>query len=305
MHITFTLNGVEKRLHLNPGDPVQPLLQKLGIHSVRNSDDGYGFAGSDTILLDGKIAYASLLMAGQLEGREVRTVESLLQGRSLSVVQSSMVDAGIVQSGYNAPAAALIMTDLLERIENPSREDVVDAFSGLFNRATGYQQFFQAVKIAQRRLKDPNYTPKEIAPEFREDLAQVGKVRPKVDGAKLVAGRPAYVEDMVHSDSCILKMLRSPHAHAVITSIDVSAAEKLPGVVLVMTHENTPEIWYGQAGQGYPEPSPYDRRLFGKKNASRGGPGRRGGRGKRRNSRQGPGAHQGGVSNSSPHHVYR
>jgi putative selenate reductase molybdopterin-binding subunit len=237
----------------------------MGIRSVRNSDDGYGFAGSDTVILDGVTANASLLVAGQLDGRDVKTVESLSPGKTLSAVQSAMVDAGIVQSGYNAPAAALIMTDLLNRRENPSREDVIDAFSGLFNRATGYQQFFLAVEIARERMKDPDFVPPEIAPEFREDLVHIGTPRPKVDGPKLVSGCPAFVEDMVRPGSLILKMLRSPHAHAVITSINTAAAEALQGVELVMTHLNTPDIWYSQAGQGFPEPSPYDRRLFGKK----------------------------------------
>ncbi len=265
MLITFTLNGVRKSIHRDPGDNVQPLLQQMGIPSVRNSDEGYGFAGTDTILLDGKPVLASLLVAGQLDGRDVKTVEALSKGRTLSAVQSAMVDAGIVQSGYNSPAAALIMTDLLQRIEKPTRHDVIDAFSGLFNRATGYQQFFQAVEIAAARIKDPAYKPREIAPEFRDDLIHVGKVRTKVDGARLVAGRPAFVEDMVQTGSLVMKMLRSPHAHAIITSLDTQEAEMLPGVELIMTHKNTPDIWYTQAGQGFPEPSPYDRRMFGEK----------------------------------------
>lgn len=265
MKVNFHLNEVYKSIHVEPGQNVQKLLQELGVHSVRNSDDQHGFAGSDTILLDGNPVNASLLVAGQLEGRHVESVESLSSGRSLSEVQSAMVDAGIVQSGYNSPATALLMTDLLKRAPNPSRDEIIDAFSGLFNRATGYQQFFTAVELAIKRRNDESYLPAEIAEEFREDLAQVGKVRRKVDAPKLVAGRPAFVEDMVRPGACIMKMLRSPHAHAVITSIETKDAEEMPGVHLVLTHKNTPKVWYSQAGQGFPEPSPYDRRLFGRK----------------------------------------
>ena len=72
----------------------------------------------------------------------------------------------------------------------------------------------------------------------------------------------AYVEDRVEPGSCVLAMLRSPHARAVIRSIDTTAAEALPGVVLVIDHRSCPDIPYGPAGQGFPEPSPYDYRMF-------------------------------------------
>ncbi|ADK80521.1 molybdopterin-dependent oxidoreductase Mo/Fe-S-binding subunit [Sediminispirochaeta smaragdinae] len=264
MELTFTLNGVEKRLFSHPGENLRELLYRLGMLSVRDSDDGEGFAGSDLILVDGKPAYANLMIAAQAEGRTIRTAESLVKGKKLSIVQESMIDAGVVQSGYNSPAAALALADLLERSPDPSRAEVIDALSGIYNRATGYQQFFKAVELASRRMKDPGYTT-QIAPEFREDLDVVGKVRKKVDGAKLVTARKAFVEDFVEQDACILKMLKSPHAHAYITSIDTSKAEALPGVVMVITYKNCPDVWYTFAGQGFPEPSPYDRRMFNQK----------------------------------------
>ena len=264
MKIHIVLNGTPRSIYTEVGENVQKLLQRIGIPSVRNSDDGYGFSGSDTILLDGKPVNAGLLVAAQVDGRDIKTVESLSDGISMSPVQSAMVDAGIVQSAYNAPAAALIISELLDRIPDPSREDILDALSSLYNRATGYQQFFTAVELAKQRRHDPAYTTK-ISDEFRDDLRDVGKVRRKIDGAKLVMGKKAYVEDMVEQGSCILKMLHSPHAHAYITSIDTSEAEAMPGVVMVLTHKNTPDVFYTPAGQGFPEPSPYDRRMFSQK----------------------------------------
>ena len=264
MKIRIVLNGTPREIYTEAGENVQKLLKRIGINSVRNSDDGYAFAGTDSIWLNGKIVTASLLIAAQIDGKEIRTVEYLSPGGVISPVQSAMVDAGVVQSGYNIPAAALMIYDLLERIPNPSKEDIKDALSGLFIRDSGYEQFFLAVKLAVERKKDPDYTTK-IAPEFDDSLRFVGKVKRKVDGAKLARGEKVFVEDRVESGSCILKILRSPHASAYITSIDTSEAEKIPGVVAVFTHENTPETYYTQAGQGFPEPSPYDRRMFGQK----------------------------------------
>ncbi len=261
MKISFTLNGAHRGVSAEPGESLQVLLQRVGIPSVRSSDDGEGFAGSDTILFDGKAVLAGLMVAGQAEGHSIETIESLSKGSQLSVLQEAMIDAGVVQSAYNTPAAALLLEELLRRTETPTEDDIRDALSGLFSRATGYKQFFLAVELARKRRKDPGSS-QPVAPSFSNGLRVIGKSRRKIDGVKLVAGMKAYVEDRVEAGSCVLLMLRSPHAHATIRKIDTTQAQALPGVALVMDHRNCPEVAYTQAGQGFPEPSPYDYRMF-------------------------------------------
>ncbi len=90
----------------------------------------------------------------------------------------------------------------------------------------------------------------------------VGKNARKIDGHGLVTGRPMFVNDIDLPRTLHVKILPSPHAHARILAIDTSKAEALPGVLCVLTHENTPNRRYTTAGQGYPEPSPYDSRMF-------------------------------------------
>ncbi len=264
MKISFTLNGLKKTVLTEAGENVQALLQRLGIFSVRDSDDHQGFCGSDTIIFNGKTVNAGLLIAAQIDGADIKTIESVMKDGKLSAVQSAMVDCGLVQSGYNSPAAALMLTGLLERNPDPSKDDIMDALSPLFSRSAGYQPFFKAVDLAKKRMKDPNYKTEGFT-EFREDLREVGKVRRKIDGHQLVAGHKAFVEDMVEPGTCILKMLQSPYAHAYITSIDTTEAEKVPGVVTIITHKNCPDVYYTNAGQGAPEPSPHDRKLFNQK----------------------------------------
>ena len=94
------------------------------------------------------------------------------------------------------------------------------------------------------------------------NFATVGKSLRKVDGVALVTGKPEFVADLQLPDTLYVKILGSPYAHARITSIDISAAEAMLGVACVLTHENTPTTRHTTAGQGYPEPSPYDTRMF-------------------------------------------
>ena len=84
----------------------------------------------------------------------------------------------------------------------------------------------------------------------------------KKDAMSLVTGKPVYTGDMVPQNALVVKLLRSPHAHAVIESIDVSAALKVPGVEAVYTWEDVPKVRFTTAGQTYPEPSPYDRLIL-------------------------------------------
>jgi probable selenate reductase molybdenum-binding subunit len=93
----------------------------------------------------------------------------------------------------------------------------------------------------------------------------VGFSERKVDGAALVTGKPVFAGDLDQPNTLHLALLAAPHPHARIRSIDVSAAEAMDGVALVLTHENTPTLRYTTAGQGYPEPSPYDARMFDEK----------------------------------------
>ena len=264
MKVSFQLDGILRSFDVDPSTRLRDLLEDSGVVSVRNGCDGAGSCGSCSVLWNGKIVNSCLLLAGQVNGGEIRTVHSQNEPRRLSVIQASALDTGMSQCGYCTPAFMVGIDDLLTRHPAPDKDQINDALSGIFCRCTGYEQMYAAVDLASKRLVDPEYSA-PTAPEFRDDLRIVGKVAPKIDGKRLVRGERAYVEDMVQSDACHLRMLRSPHAHAYIKSIDVSRAEALPGVVHVLTYLNGPEAYYGSAGQGFPEPSPYDRRMMGQK----------------------------------------
>ena len=90
----------------------------------------------------------------------------------------------------------------------------------------------------------------------------VGQPVRKKDAMALLLGKPAYVDDLTPRDCLVVKVLRSPHAHALIEEIDTSAAMKVPGIAAIFTYRDVPQKRFTMAGQTYPEPSPYDRLIL-------------------------------------------
>ena len=90
----------------------------------------------------------------------------------------------------------------------------------------------------------------------------VGKAVRKKDAMQLLLGKPVYTDDVVPRGALVVKLLRSPHANAIVKSINTAIARKVPGVVDVYTWEDVPQTRFAIAGQTYPEPSPYDRLIL-------------------------------------------
>lgn len=91
---------------------------------------------------------------------------------------------------------------------------------------------------------------------------RINKSIPKVDGMGLILGKPAFTDDLAPQTSLIVKVLRSPHAYAKISSISKDKAEKLEGIKCILTYEDVSELMFSRAGQGFPEPSPYDHKIL-------------------------------------------
>lgn len=95
-----------------------------------------------------------------------------------------------------------------------------------------------------------------------KNYRSVGKSVRKKDAAQLLLGKPVYTEDVTPKDALVVKLLRSPHANAIVESINTAIAMKVPGVVAVYTWEDVPKKRFAIAGQTFPEPSPYDRLIL-------------------------------------------
>jgi carbon-monoxide dehydrogenase small subunit len=123
------------------------LREKLGFPGSKNACE-QGECGSCSVLLDGTLVCACLVLAAQADGHEVTTVEGLADGDVLHAVQQAFVDAGAVQCGFCTPGLVVATADLLKRTPQPSDDEIREALSGNLCRCTGYAKIFDAVRMA-------------------------------------------------------------------------------------------------------------------------------------------------------------
>ena len=152
MKVNFTLNGNFMSVETAPDRRVVDLLREdLGLSGTKECC-GSGECGACTILVNGESRLSCLMLAAQLEGRTLLTIEGLAANGELHVVQQAFVDHGAVQCGFCTPGMVLATLDLLRRIPEPTREEVRRELSGNLCRCTGYQKIVDAVMAAARIL---------------------------------------------------------------------------------------------------------------------------------------------------------
>ncbi|WTW94998.1 (2Fe-2S)-binding protein [Streptomycetaceae bacterium NBC_01309] len=152
MKVTFTVNGRQAEAEdVWEGESLLYVLrERVGLPGSKNACE-QGECGSCTVYLDGDPVCACLVAAGQVQGREVRTVEGLADGDTLDPVQQAFVDAGAVQCGFCTPGLLVQTHDLLERQAQPSDAEIREALSGNLCRCTGYEKIMDAVRLAAAR----------------------------------------------------------------------------------------------------------------------------------------------------------
>jgi carbon-monoxide dehydrogenase small subunit len=148
--ISLKVNGAEREAEVWGGESLLFVLrEQLGLPGSKNACE-QGECGSCSVLLDGKLVCACLVLAAQADGHEVVTVEGLARNGELHRVQEAFAAAGAVQCGFCTPGLVVATASLLERIPQPSDDEIREALSGNLCRCTGYQKIFDAVRAAAR-----------------------------------------------------------------------------------------------------------------------------------------------------------
>ena len=148
MRIELRVNGEQHEADVWEGESLLYVLrERLGYPGSKNACE-QGECGSCSVLLDGKLACACLVLAAQAEGHDVITVEGLGEDGRLHRVQEAFIAAGAVQCGFCTPGLVVATADLLERNSAPSDDEIREALSGNLCRCTGYAKIFDAVRLA-------------------------------------------------------------------------------------------------------------------------------------------------------------
>ncbi|MFK3664133.1 (2Fe-2S)-binding protein [Ochrobactrum teleogrylli] len=144
--VRFTLNGQEASAPAEPRLLLTDFLRdSIGLTGTHVGCE-HGVCGCCTVLIDGVASRSCLTLAVQVEGRDVRTVESLaLEGRILNTLQSAFQRHHALQCGFCTPGILMSFTDLLSRNPAPDREEVQDVLGGHLCRCTGYHAIVEAV----------------------------------------------------------------------------------------------------------------------------------------------------------------
>ncbi len=151
MRIELTVNGERHEADVWAGESLLTTLRdRLGLPGSKNACE-QGECGSCSVLLDGTLVCACLVLAAQADGHEVVTVEGLADDETLHPVQEAFAETGAVQCGFCTPGFVVATADLLNRNPDPTDDEIREALSGNLCRCTGYQKILDAVHQAAGR----------------------------------------------------------------------------------------------------------------------------------------------------------
>jgi len=151
VRIELTVNGEHHEADVWEGESLLVALRdRLGLPGSKNACE-QGECGSCSILLDGELVCACLVLAAQANGHAVTTVEGLAEEDRLHPVQEAFAETGAVQCGFCTPGFIVAAADLLTRIPDPNDDEIREALSGNLCRCTGYAKILDAVQEAARR----------------------------------------------------------------------------------------------------------------------------------------------------------
>lgn len=160
MNLSMTLNGEVRDIQIQPHERLLRVLRRLGLWSVKFGDE-HGLTGSDTVLLDGEPVNAQTILAAQVHGRAVTTLEGVGTSRNLHVLQEVFIETGAIQSGYTTPAQILVAYALLQKNPNPTEAEIRAALNGVIDRETAYVKPVQAILRAAAILRGEDVPPFE------------------------------------------------------------------------------------------------------------------------------------------------
>jgi putative selenate reductase molybdopterin-binding subunit len=242
--MTFDINGKSFAETPRAGQCLRTFLRDLGHFGVKKGCDA-GDCGACTVLLDGEPVHSCLIPAFRAEGHAVTTIEGFAPEGGTHPLQQAFLDAQGFQCGFCT--AGMILT--CASLNQAQRQDLGVSLKGNICRCTGY-----------RSIEDALDGKKNI--EEADAGTAFGRSLPAPAGPLVVRGAARYTFDTKIDGLLHIKLLRSPHPHAKIVSIDKSAALAVSGVHAVLTHEDAPTLLFSTARHEKDWMDPEDTRVL-------------------------------------------
>lgn len=234
--VKFKLNG--RDVEIEEGRTlINYLREECDLTSVKNGC-GEGACGACMVLVDEKATKACILKSDKIEGKEIQTVEGL-SDRDKKVFAYAFSKAGAVQCGFCIPGMVISAKALLLKTLNPTLDEVKKALMGNICRCTGYVKIEKAVLMAAEILREN----RDVPTVFCKGI--VGEEMGRIDAEDKILAEGEYVDDMKINGMIYGFALRSKYPRALVKNIDYSDAEKLEGVVKVVTSKDIPGERYG------------------------------------------------------------
>src|ERR1700712_2569029 len=242
--MSFQINGKEFSVRPRAGQCLRTFLRELGHFGVKKGCDA-GDCGTCTVLIDGEPVHSCIIPAFRADGHAVTTIEGLAAADGAHPMQQAFLDAQGFQCGFCT--AGMILT--CASLNQAQRQDLGAALKGNLCRCTGYRAIEDALN-GKTNVEDA-----AAGTAF-------GRSLPAPAGPQVVRGAARYTFDTAMEGMLHIKLLRSPHPHAKIISIDKTAALAVPGVHAVLTHEDAPDKLFSTARHEKTWMDPDDTRVL-------------------------------------------
>jgi CO/xanthine dehydrogenase Mo-binding subunit/aerobic-type carbon monoxide dehydrogenase small subunit (CoxS/CutS family) len=233
--ISLVINGEKVKVRNEEGSLtlLTFLREKLGLLGAKNGCN-QGHCGTCTVIINGRAQKSCVWKLSRLNESKIETIENLSKGGSLHPLQLAFMETGAIQCGFCTPGMIMSAKALLDKNKQPSTQEVKKALKANICRCTGYQKIIEAIQLAASYLREN----REFTIAKSKELLAAKEIRN--DALEKVTGKPLYVDDLFREGMLYGKLHLSSEPHAEIIEIDTSKAEKIPGVVEVLTAEDIP-----------------------------------------------------------------